>query len=74
MCWWKKIIKEASFVINTLAEGRKLPSNYNDHSLRGEYVEHRECHIRADVLLVYKIEKNKMILVLAEIGSHSYLF
>ena len=70
----KKIIKELSLAINALSGGHKLPPNYKDHSLCGEYIEHRECHIRVDVLLVYKIEKDKMILVLVEIGSHSYLF
>jgi len=69
-----KIIKEASVIINILAKGQKLPPDYRDHSLRGEYAELRECHIRADMLLIYKIEKGKMILVLVEIGSHSYLF
>jgi mRNA interferase YafQ len=70
----KKIIKELSVLINILAKGNKLPANYRDHSLRGEYADHRECHLRADMLLVYKIEKGKMILILVEIGSHSYLF
>jgi mRNA interferase YafQ len=70
----KKIIKEASVVINTLASGHKLSADYKDHPLHGEYVNHRECHVRADVLLVYKIEKEKMVLILVEIGSHSYLF
>jgi mRNA interferase YafQ len=70
----KKIIDEVNDCLRLLQKGIPLPSNYKDHSLRGEYVELRECHIRADVLLVYKVEKDKMILILAEIGSHSYLF
>ncbi len=70
----KKILLDLSSVINTLAAGLKLNPKYTDHALQGEYAGFRECHIRANVLLVYKIEKEKMILILVELGSHSYLF
>lgn len=70
----KKIILELGFLIDKLASEQKLDANYKDHPLKGEYEGTRECHIRGDVLLIYKIEKEKMILVLIEIGSHSYLF
>jgi mRNA interferase YafQ len=43
-------------------------------TLKGKYAEHRECHIKPDWLLVYKIEKDKLLLVLTNTGTHSDLF
>jgi mRNA interferase YafQ len=65
---------ELYFVIDELKLGRKLPPNYFDHFLQGEYKGYRECHLRGDLLLVYKIYNNVLILELVNIGSHSQLF
>lgn len=60
--------------IDMLARGEKLPLRYKDHSLNGELSKYRECHIQGDLLLIYKIEKENLILILVNIGSHSQLF
>lgn len=65
---------EIEKVIDILASGKSLEIKYRDHALQGEYLGYRECHIRPDVLLVYKIEKQILVLILANIGSHSELF
>ncbi|MES2023349.1 MAG: type II toxin-antitoxin system YafQ family toxin [Patescibacteria group bacterium] len=65
---------ELNKVINTLCMGKKLDAIYQDHALQGEYWGYRECHIRGNLLLIYKIENKKLILVLFDIGSHSELF
>lgn len=69
-----KIIEDLKKCVGILRTGNILDSNYKDHALKGEFMGYRECHIRGDILLVYTIEKDKMILILVEIGSHSYLF
>ena len=51
-----------------------LPEIYNDHPLRGEFADFRECHIRPDWLLVYKKTKKDLILLLVRTGSHSHVF
>lgn len=51
-----------------------LPAEYKDHSLKGKYKGCRECHIKPDWLLVYKKNKNELILLLLRTGSHSELF
>jgi mRNA interferase YafQ len=51
-----------------------LPKKYNDHALKGKYTAYRECHIRPDLLLIYKKDKTNLILVLVRTGSHSQLF
>ena len=54
----KKISKSGNFPINEI----------------GELFGYRECHIKGDLLLIYKIEKENLILILVDIGSHSQLF
>ena len=62
------------FIIDTIASGKILDKKYKDHSLKGEFVGYRECHILNDLLLVYKIEKKINVLVLIDIGGHSQIF
>ena len=60
-------------VIDLLADGKTLPEKYCDHSLSGNYSGCRECHILPDWLLVYRIEKELLILSLTRTGTHSDL-
>ena len=63
-------------VIETLASGELLDIKYKDHALVNDkkYIDCRECHIEPDWLLVYKYDKNDLILLLVKTGSHSDLF
>lgn len=61
-------------VIDILADGKQLPEKYLDHPLAGDYSGCRECHIQPDWLLIYRIEKNLLILGLTRTGTHSDLF
>ena len=67
-------IKLMEEVISFLCQEIKLPEKYKDHSLGGNYSEFRECHITPDWILIYKIEKNNLILTLTRTGTHSDLF
>ncbi len=71
---FKKQAKEdLARVITILASGEKLSIEYRDHQLKGKLKQYRECYIKGDILLVYEIRKNELILLLSDIGSHSYL-
>lgn len=61
-------------VVCLLREEKPLPEKYCDHSLRGEYMGHRECHISPDWLLIYKVENDMITLSLTRTGTHSDLF
>lgn len=61
-------------VIELIATEKELPSKYRNHQLVGNYSGFMECHIRLDWLLIYKIEKSKLILTLSRTGTHSDLF
>lgn len=77
---YKNIIKQGydinrlKDVISKLSEGIPLDPRYKDHSLNGNWINHRECHIQPDWLLIYKLEKNILVLTLTRTGSHSELF
>ena len=57
-----------------IANGMKLPDEYRDHALTGEFLGCRECHIRPDWLLIYRIEHGEMVLILTRTGTHADLF
>lgn len=60
-------------VLNILVQENPLPQKYLDHPLAGNYAGHRECHIKPDWLLIYKIEKDILTLSLTRRGTHSDL-
>ncbi|GAW85439.1 mRNA interferase YafQ [Bathymodiolus platifrons methanotrophic gill symbiont] len=59
-------------VISTLEKGLTLDKKYKDHELSGNWAKFRECHIKPDQLLIYKINSDE--LQLARLGTHSDLF
>lgn len=42
-------------IIRALSRGETLPERNKDHSLTGDWVGHRECHIQPDWLLAYRL-------------------
>jgi len=61
-------------LIDLLASGKNIDPKYRDHALVGDFLGYRECHLKPNVLLVYKIEKKILVLILINIGSHAELF
>ena len=61
-------------VLNKLKNEEQLDEKYQDHALKGNRKNYRECHIAPDWLLVYKINKGDLILTALQTGSHSDLF
>lgn len=59
-------------VLGYLISGDPLPQKYLDHPLKGRYIGFRECHLKPDLLLVYKLDGNKIKLV--ALDTHSELF
>ncbi|MBQ7501039.1 MAG: type II toxin-antitoxin system YafQ family toxin [Clostridia bacterium] len=68
--------KELTEVITDLANGKPLDEKYKDRALEnsGNYKGMRECHIRPDWLLIYKIYADRLVLELIRTGTHSDLF
>ncbi len=70
----KFVLDELGKVLDALVSGKKLSLENLSHRLTGEFKDCFECHIKPDVLLIYKIEKSEIIVLLLRIGSHSELF
>ena len=66
------LAKELVEVLTALAMDQPLAEKYRDHALVGEWMGYRECHIKPDLLLVYKKPDSKT-LSLARLGSHAEL-
>ena len=60
--------------IEKLARGEILDAKYKDHPLLGDYLGARECHIEPDLLLIYQIKKDVLVLNVLRLGSHAKLF
>ena len=59
-------------IVRLLADDKNLPPNAVDHALFGNLAGYRDCHIRPDLILIYrKIDDG--VLELLRLGSHSEL-
>lgn len=60
-------------VLKALVADLPLAPRYRDHDLTGDWAGHRECHIKPDLLLIYR-KVGDDLLMLVRLGSHSELF
>lgn len=67
-----KDIKKLEIIMEKLVHGVALEPEYSDHNLIGNYTGRRECHVEYDWLLIYKIEKTRIIF--ERTGTHADLF
>jgi mRNA interferase YafQ len=69
--------REIDFLISEavalLSEDKPLPERNRDHQLTGDWRDHRECHLKPDLLLIYR-KPDELVLQLVRLGSHSELF
>jgi mRNA interferase YafQ len=59
-------------IVQLLAADIPLPRRHFDHPLSGEWKDHRDCHLRPDLILIYR-KPDKKNLDLVRLGSHSEL-
>jgi len=58
--------------VGSLLKAERLPPEALDHLLKGEFDDYREFHLGGDVLIIYKVEEDDIILF--RLGTHSQLF
>jgi mRNA interferase YafQ len=68
----RRLDAELLETVTMLVEGEPLPGRYFDHPLGGEWSDHRDCHIRPDLILIYR-KPDDASLELVRLGSHSEL-
>jgi mRNA interferase YafQ len=59
-------------VLTLLATDTALPAKYVDHPLRKEWQDFRDCHVKPDLVLIYR-KTGDDTLQLVRLGSHSEL-
>jgi len=64
--------QELADVVAVLMQDRELAAKYRDHALTGDWHEFRDCHIRPDLVLIYR-KSDPDTLQLVCLGSHSEL-
>ncbi len=69
----KALQSELQPVIELLAADVSLAAKSRDHALRGDWKGFRDCHIRPDLVLIYR-KYEPSVLELSRLGSHSELF
>jgi mRNA interferase YafQ len=77
---WERLSRSGRYDMPRLKEvmllliGNDAPlgPEWVDHPLKGEWNDHRECHIGGDFLLIYQIEGNQVNFV--RTGTHAELF
>ncbi len=58
--------------VSLLAADTTMPEKFRDHPLTGEWIDHRDCHIKPDLVLIYRVPDAET-LELVRLGSHSEL-
>lgn len=81
---WKRLARSGRYpiqapkdVMRLLIDNRgPLPPGFFDHPLKGEWIDHRDCHIRGDWVLVYRIDVTPQgeEIVFVRTGTHAALF
>jgi mRNA interferase YafQ len=62
-----------SSIVSLLAGDEPLPERNRDHALGADWQDCRECHLRPDLLMIYRKPASE-VLQLVRLGSHSELF
>jgi mRNA interferase YafQ len=68
----QKLDAELMAVVRLLAADVALPPRYVDHPLSGDWKDFRDCHLRPDLVLIYR-KPDADSLELVRLGSHSEL-
>lgn len=59
-------------VVKALACDQPLEPRHRDHALTGDWKDHRDCHVKPDLVLIYR-KPDDPVLQLVRLGSHSEL-
>ena len=66
------IAEELDGLIALLAADLPIPTRLRDHALTGEWKDHRDCHVKPDLVLIYR-KPDDNTLQLVRLGSHAEL-
>ncbi|MBQ6781603.1 MAG: type II toxin-antitoxin system YafQ family toxin [Treponema sp.] len=67
-------LSEFEGIVNKLRNREPLEPKYKDHPLSNNWENHRDFHLHPDLVVIYRICENELVLEMVRIGSHSNLF
>jgi mRNA interferase YafQ len=68
----KTLTEDLLGILELLIADIELPAKYFDHTMIGNWNDHRNCHIKPDLVLLYRLPDNET-LQLVRVSSHSEL-
>lgn len=66
------LVKDFTEIVRALANDEPLAEKHRDHALNGDWKDHRDCHVKPDLVLIYR-KPDDDVLQLVRLGSHSEL-
>jgi mRNA interferase YafQ len=66
------LVMEFTEIVRALAADQPLAEKHRDHALSGDWKDYRDCHIKPDLVLIYR-KPDEEVLQLVRLGSHSEL-
>lgn len=66
------LVADLTVVLDALVADRPLEPRHHDHALTGNWRDHRDCHVRPDLVLIYRLPDDQT-LQLVRLGSHAEL-
>lgn len=67
-------LRRLDAVLQLLLAEQALPKKHRDHALTGDCIGFRECHAMPDWLLIYAVDRGRLILTASRTGTHADLF
>lgn len=61
-------------VLHHLIHGKTLPAVYLDHQLKGALKDYRDCHVKNDLVLLYRLLEDGKTVELYRLNTHSEIF
>ena len=68
----RELDADLTAVVLVLRTDGILDQRHYDHPLSGKWKDHRDCHVRPDLVLIYR-KSDQDTLTLVRLGSHSEL-
>lgn len=67
-------LSEFESVVNALRNQQELDAKYKDHPLSNNWKNHRDFHLHPDLIVIYCVKEDELVLEMVRMGSHSDLF
>ncbi|TXN78595.1 type II toxin-antitoxin system YafQ family toxin [Methylobacterium sp. WL8] len=66
------LVPDLTAVLSALVADQTLPPRHHDHALVGNWRDHRDCHVKPDLVSIYRLP-DEVALQLVRLGSHTEL-